>query len=163
MDYLSIKRLTWVLLLGVATQGALLAEPNRTTDLTTTDPNGFILTLTAVSVVFTALALLIVFFKCLGRVILYLSERNKVKSQGATLTPKPSCQGDALDAEVVVAISMALEATQAVPTGEAMAAIALSIEDYLSNSHDHETYRLTIKPRQTSWNNRSFGLRQNPH
>lgn len=159
-----ISRLIGGLSLVVALPMGLLAEGHnqRIADLQATDPNGFVLTLTAVSVVFSALALLIVFFKGLGRLMLYLSERNKPKPSTSTLSVVSSTD-DTPAGEVAVAIAMALRSKQQAPNEELVAAICLSIEDYLSNRHDMESYKLTIKPRPTQWNHRGQTMRQYPY
>lgn len=158
-------RLIGGLSLLIACPMGLLAQSQseRIAQLEATDPNGFVLTLTAVTVVFSALTLLIVFFKGLGRLMLYLSERNKPKPSTSAPSAVSSNDTPSAQEEVAVAISLALGAVQSAPSNEAMAAICLSLEDYLSSSHDQESYKLTIKPRVTQWNHRGQTLRKHPY
>ncbi|MDY3090795.1 MAG: OadG family transporter subunit [Porphyromonas sp.] len=149
------------LLLAVALPLGLQAENlSRSAQLQQTDPNGLILTMTAVFVVFLALVLLVVVFKAIGRGLLALSTPKTQAPECAQ--PTTTTTTSAQDNEVAVAISMALNSYRKMPSQEAMAAIALSIEDYCSNLHDFESYRLTIRPKATQWNARVQNLRKYP-
>lgn len=154
------------LALGLATVlslgGAMHAQSQNLEQLKTTDPHGFVLTLTAVSVVFSALALLIVFFKGIGRLMQYLSERHKRKQAEASECPPVASTRPT--PEVLVAISLALQSSriEGIPEEE-VACIALSLADHLSGQHDRESYKLTIRHRASQWNNRQAGLRQYPY
>lgn len=158
------SRLVWGLSLLTACPTGLSAQTqsDRLAQLRLTDPNGFVLTMTAVMVVFLALALLIVFFKCLGRFMQSISKRNEPQTSTSTLYATPSERGTQPSGEVAVAVAMALRAHQ-VPSAEVAAAIALSVEDFLCNSHDHESYKLTIRSRSTQWNHRGQMLRRSPY
>ena len=109
------------------------------------DPHGFILSVVSVSVVFSALALLWFFFATL------FSPR-KPKEKAA----KPA----KADGEVAAAIAMALDMEQ---DGDTYAAIAMAIHLYLNDSvHDAESFVLTIRPKESAWNDKSLNFRKLP-
>lgn len=140
---------------------SLQAESARVAELQQTDPRGLILTMTAVLVVFGALAMLVLLFKGIGRGLTALSKKSDAKApQNSTTATNTQVAPD--NNEVAVAISMALSSARALPSDEAMVAISLSLEDYCSSLHDYESYRLTIRPRATQWNARSQSLRRYP-
>lgn len=163
MNILAHQRLGLGLLL-VALPEVLSAETStRAQQMQETDPTGIVLTLTAVTVVFLALALLIAFFTLLGKLMQSLSSRPSggLKPEyTATSTPqKPQSK----DEEIALAISLALQTEALDPRSELVAAIALSLADYAESQHDHESYRLTIRPRVTAWNHRGQAMRQYPY
>lgn len=163
MNILAHKHLGLGLLL-VALPEVLSAETaTRAQQLQETDPSGIVLTLTAVSVVFTALVLLITFFWLLGKLMQYLSSRPSggLKSEytASSMPTKPHNK----DEEIALAISLALQTEALDPRSELVAAIALSLADYAESQHDHESYKLTIRPRVTAWNHRGQAMRQYPY
>lgn len=116
-------------------------------NLAESDPHGWILTLTSVSVVFGALLILWILFGLLGKA--FTREPGKK-------TPSP---------DEAAAIAMALEAARKEDTGgdpETAAAIALALDCYLSESvHDPESYTLTLRPSQPSaWSNPARNFRK---
>ena len=112
----------------------ILATSAKSEMLAQRDPYGFIMTLTAVAVVFSALFILYIFFGILGDIIsgkLKKKVSSKVKSTGKTP-----------DADTAAAIAMALQEQNA---GEIQAVIALALEEHLGqNVHDQESYIITI-------------------
>lgn len=156
-------RLVWGLLFVlVATPTGLLAQSERTAMLKATDPNGFILTLTAVTVVFSALILLIIFFKTLGYFIQTIAQKSRnsiVEVSQSVDEPIKSTLGN----EVAVAIGLALKQSKTELNDEAIVAVALSLEDYISGSHDYESYKLSIQHRPTQWHSKHLGLRKFPY
>lgn len=149
------------LLLAAALPLGLQAQDlSRSAQLQQTDPNGLILTVTAVSVVFLALLLLVFFFKGIGKGLLALSKPKATAPEHAQVTT--SSTTSVPDKEVAAAITMALDSYRTAPNLETMAAIALTIEDYCSSLHDHESYKLTIRPKSTQWNARVQNLRKYP-
>ena len=101
-----------------------------------TDPNGWILTLTSVSVVFAALIILWWIFTGIGRAF-----TRKGKAAPKKETPKKEAPADEA---VAAAIALALDMEQ---DGDTYAAIALALHLYLSESvHDTESYVITIRP-----------------
>jgi len=122
------------------------------------DPHGFILTLIAVMVVFTALVILAFVFGWIGNT-------NKRLQSGEPKVSKPKKSkkikaGD-MTPEVAAAISLALSREFG---GEVYAAIALALDDYLGGGvHDLESMIITINPSQNSqWANKTQNFRQLP-
>ena len=113
------------------------------------DPNGGILTLTSVSVVFGALLVLLVIFTLTGN-----SFSGKYKKTKKTPAAKA-------DDEVAAAIALALDMEQ---SGEDYAAVAAAVHLYLSECvHDSEPYIITIRRGDSPWNDKSrmFRKKQN--
>lgn len=126
------------------------------------DPAGGIMTLTAVLVVFSALALLVLIFRGIGLVFQRRSEAAGKQAKpagqpasGATTTASPS-------SEALVAISLALRESLGKPD-EVATAIGLALHSELENQHDYESYTLTIRHRPTQWNARIQGTRAYKH
>lgn len=154
----AIYRLALSIALGLCLVETLTAQSHNAMQLQETDPHGFILTLTAVGVVFTVLISLIVFFKSLGKLMQYLYHRHKVQEVQPT-----ECPASSLSPEAVVAIALALRSSKQSASDEEACCIALSLADYINSQHDQESYKLTIRPRPTQWNSRQQGLRKYPH
>lgn len=113
------------LLTAASTKSMMLAER---------DPHGFIMTLTAVAVVFSALIILYIFFGILGAF-------NSGKINLKKLCPRRKNSNN--EAETAAAITMALNNKL---SGEVHAAIGMALNEYLENSvHDQESYIITIK------------------
>lgn len=128
-----------LVLLDVASKAARMAEQ---------DPNGWIMTLVAVCVVFLTLFLLQYCYRFVG----WLSTREKKGSapgvdaknadarKGAGRAGKT---GSAAEGEVAAAIATALSMES---SGEIQAAIGLALDRWFSESiHDKESYIITIK------------------
>ncbi len=120
------------------------------------DPHGWVLTLIAVMVVFTALMILSFIFRWIGNTQ-QRPRKEKVKKQKARKTVKT---GD-LTPEVAAAISVALSQEFG---GEVYAAIALALDDYLGGGiHDAESFVITINPTPGStWADKAQNFRQLP-
>ena len=121
-----------LVLLDVASKAARMAEQ---------DPNGWIMTLVAVCVVFLTLFLLQYCYRFVG----WLSTREKKSSAG--VAPKkgarPAGSAGSADGEVAAAIATALSMES---SGEIQAAIGLALDRWFSESiHDKESYIITIK------------------
>ena len=114
------------------------------------DPAGGIMTFTAVLVVFLALLMLVLFFRCFG---IFFQRRNapKVEKPVAQKAPAASSTGKP-SAEALVAISLALQSAAGKPDEVAAAVIAMALRSELETQHDHESYVLTIRHRPTMWN-----------
>ena len=118
-----------------------------------TDPHGWVLTLIAVMVVFTALIILAFIFGWIGNA-------NKREKKSAPKAKKVHKQGN-MSPEVAAAISMALSMELG---DEVYAAIALALDDYLAGGvHDVESMIITIKPSAGSqWADKTQNFRQLP-
>lgn len=112
----------------------ILATSAKSEMLAQRDPHGFIMTLTAVAVVFSALFILYIFFGILGDII-----SGKLKRR---ISPKVKTASKVPDAETASAIALALQEQNA---GEIQAAIAVALEEHFGhNVHDQESYIITI-------------------
>lgn len=149
---------------ALATSVPAMASSERAIALAESDPSGFVLSFTAVSVVFSALVLLAVIFHLIGRLMRRLEERETAPSSGgqehASLAKS---SGRMPSSEELVAISLALDAARGEPNAEIAIAISLALEAERADQHDKESYRLTIRPRaNTAWNARHQGMRSLP-
>lgn len=108
------------------------------------DPSGVILTVIAVTVVFTALTILFGLYSLSGAIF---SGKFKKKAKAKD--------------EIAAAIAMALDAYQGSNEDEVQVAIATALHLYLSQSvHDIEPGIITIKSSQSDWNNKSRNFRK---
>lgn len=153
-------------LLGVLRLVALVPEAvaqssARSAALQQSDPSGLALTLTAVGVVFTALAMLVIVFKLIGRLMQRLN--NKPAMVVRTEYPQ-SAVGRPQEAEVMTAIALALDAERRQTSPEVAIAISMALRAYLEPVHDTESFVLTFAPRRaTQWSNKAWGMRQYPN
>ena len=107
------------------------------------------MTFTAVLVVFLALLMLVLIFRCIG---IFFQRRNapKVEKPATQKAPAASSTGKP-SAEALVAISLAVQSAAGKPD-EVAAVIAMALRSELETQHDHESYVLTIRHRPTMWN-----------
>ena len=116
------------------------------------DPHGWILSITSVSVVFTALAILWFLFWLL------FDRQAKKKAGLSSRGRRPSGSQD--EAEVAAAIALALDMEC---SGDVYAAIATAVHLYLSDAvHDVEPGIVTIVRKESGWNNKSLTFRRLP-
>ena len=110
------------------------------------DPHGFWIALLAMSVVFSALALLYICFKLFGK---FASRNLKDDTKEQTAAP-------------VAAQAASVPAASNDVNGETMAAICFALYQHL-NAHDNESGVLTLSPRDGSaWANKSGLMRDLP-
>ena len=106
------------------------------------------MTFTAVLVVFLALLMLVLIFRCIG-MFFQRSNAPKVEKPATQKAPAASSTGKP-SAEALVAISLALQSAAGKP--EVAAVITMALRSELETQHDHESYVLTIRHRPTMWN-----------
>lgn len=141
------------------------AESTRSMALRESDPSGIVLTLTAVTVVFSALILLVIVFKGIARLLAMLSERaerQKVRLKGqTTTTPRArSLAGN----EEAIAISLALQSRAQDLEKEAVVALSLALAMHQKGDvHDNESYRQTIRHRPSLWHSKYQAMRPSPN
>ena len=119
------------------------------------DPHGWILSITSVSVVFSALAILWFLFW-------FLFDRPaKKKAQPKPAKPvKNAPKGGAPDQEVAAAIALALDMEN---SGDVYAAIATAVHLYLNDAvHDVEPGIVTIRQSSSGWANKALNFRKLP-
>lgn len=122
------------------------------------DEHGFILSIVSVSVVFCALIILWWLFSLLGKVSGSSSKPNGGKEAAAgKVNAKASGK---LTPEVAAAISLALDQEM---NGEVYAAISTALHLYNEESvHDQESFVITIRRKESGWNNKEQNFRQLP-
>lgn len=109
------------------------------------DPHGFVLTLMAMGIVFSALLLLSICFYFFGK----LNEKRATRKKAAAIAPNAA----SAEAEAVKGDS-----------GEEIAAIAMALYEHL-NAHDKEDAILTInkvKKAYSPWSSKIYTLRETP-
>ena len=110
------------------------------------DRNGFGMTVLAMGVVFSALLILSICFRSIGKVNEKISKRKKAESRNGPV------------------VASDVKSTNA-DSGEELAAIVMALHEHL-NMHDHEDFVLTInkvKRAYSPWNSKIYSLRQTPH
>ncbi|MBR5250151.1 MAG: OadG family protein [Bacteroidales bacterium] len=128
-----------------STNNAVLEAKSKSAVMAELDPNGGLMALTAMSVVFLALIILFFVFKTIGK----LATRNQqhksdVATEGKITTVKAEEN-----------------------TGEAIAAISTALYLYAvdNEAHDEESFQITMKHTDRSyspWSSKIYTLRQNP-
>ncbi len=127
-------------------------------DMAEKDPRGFILSLVAVTVVFTALAILwFLFWLFFDRPAKKAAKDTSVISSGAKGGVEKSAPSD----EIAAVIALAMDMEQG---GDVYAAIALAMDLYFSDTvHDAESFVLTMRPKEGSaWNDKKQNFRKLP-
>lgn len=134
--------------LNTATKAQSMAEK---------DPHGGILSLVAVSVVFSALAILwFLFWLFFDR-----PAKKKAQAKAAPAKKAPAKASGEVSDEVAAVIALALDMEQG---GDVYAAIALAMDLYFSDTvHDAESFVLTLRPKESSaWNDKKQNFRKLP-
>ena len=115
------------------------------------DPHGWILSITAVCVVFLSLTLLWLIFW------LFFSPKNRARMRKMIPTLPISHQPDG---EVAAVIAAALDLDD---SGEVYAAIAAAMDLYLAETvHDKESYIITIRRSNSDWSAKTLNFRKLP-
>lgn len=110
------------------------------------DPNGFAMAAMAMTIVFSALALLCISFMIINKINAKAATVNKMKSHGIDVKETPSADQPDID------------------SGEEIAAIAMAIYEHL-NAHDNESTVLTInkvKRAYSPWSSKIYNMRRLP-
>lgn len=117
------------------------------------DPRGFVMAITAMSVVFFALLLIFQVFKQVGRFMIYRTKRSDAKNRKTTITEDISdskapkgVEDDAIQAEVI-------------------AAIAVAINQFEEDLHDLESNIVTINRvtrAYSPWSSKIYGINNQP-
>ena len=115
-----------------------------------TDPHGTTLTLIAVSTVFLGLIILYCIYTLSGNI--FSGKYKKDPSKKKAAKAKASAKAGGMSPEVAAAIAMALNAG-AGNEAEIAALTALSLY-FGTSTHDAESYVLTIKDADVTWNNK---------
>ena len=121
------------------------AKPDRMKQI---DPYGWIMALTAMSVVFTALILLYFLFKAIGNANIKASNRKAAAAAGAASSAAPKTDFGEVPAETYAAIATAMHLYMAE-----------------AEAHDDESFVVTMTPvdrTYTPWSTHIQGFRQTP-
>ena len=126
-------------------------------DMAVKDPHGFILALVAVTVVFSALAILWFLFWL-------FFDRPAKKAKAASVISseaKGGVEKSVPSDEIAAVIALAMDMEQG---GDVYAAIALAMDLYFSDTvHDAESFVLTMRPKEGSaWNDKKQNFRKLP-
>ena len=124
-------------------------EETKSQKMARIDPYGWIMALTAMSVVFTALILLYIIFKQIGNASIRRGRKKTAKSNAPE------------------AVKAAVAASEEVTTGETYAAIAMALHLFReeNDSHDEESFVVTLNHTDRTyspWSSKIYSLRQLP-
>lgn len=165
MKFSSLSRYVALALIIVSACPSAWAQSARAMQLKEQDPQGFILTLTAVLVVFSSLLMLVFVFRGVGNFMQSLQKKHEDKPASTPkLKTNTPASGAKLSGEAMAAVGLALQAELGARNGEVAAAIGMALRAELNQAHDLESYVVTINSRRgTQWNARSQGMRQYKH
>lgn len=120
------------------------------------DPHGFGITVLSMGIVFFCLALLYVFFRIFGMIIVHQRELKKAAEAAAAVQPvKAVAKTTEIAAEVAHKTNVVLKdgiQSKGIDREIYMAVIAMALKQYQDDVHDVESGIITIKPHQTMWN-----------
>ncbi|GHT66905.1 hypothetical protein AGMMS50239_29160 [Bacteroidia bacterium] len=137
-------RLLLFVVIGAQVQFANALNPEKVENLRAQDGIGIGMTITAMAIVFTCLAMLYTAFKLIGKISVRLSHKRAMASSGLSREE-------------------AREITQ--QSGELFAAIAMAIYE-ATELHDEENTILTIKNKESvysPWSSKIYTLRELPN
>ena len=129
-----------------STNNTLIDKGSKPTRMKAMDPYGWILALTAMSVVFVALILLYFIFKGVGKANIKAGQK---RASTATGTDEPTVKYGEVPAETYAAIATAMH---------------LYMEE--NESHDDESFVVTLKHTDRTyspWSSKIYTLRETPH
>lgn len=116
------------------------------------DPHGFAITILAMGTVFTCLALLFVFFSCLGVLMDHLNKAKKIANK-MPLKPVTKTVGavDTVIDKTATVMKDGLK-TKGKDKRIYIAVISMALKQYQDDVHDVESGIISIKPKNTTWN-----------
>ncbi|MDR2886214.1 MAG: OadG family protein [Rikenellaceae bacterium] len=112
------------------------------------DPHGYVMAISAMAVVFSALALLYILFKWLGKLNTAVARRRSENAKNAELLARSTKTPTAFAGEAEIA------------------AIAMALHEFKNELHDKQSTVLTINRTARSyspWSSKIYGLRQTPN
>ena len=117
------------------------------------DPHGFAITILAMGTVFACLALLYIFFRLLGLLMDHMNTAKKIanKQPFKPVTKTVKVVDDVIDTSTTI-LKDGLK-TKGIDKKVYIAVISMALKQYQDDVHDVESGIITIKPRQTNWNN----------
>ena len=141
---------------GYLPQATGLSKPQM---LKKTDPYGIGISVLSMGIVFSCLALLFVFFWAFGTYMRHKQRLAKATEKHATLLYKTGKKTLEVTSEISHKTNVMLKdglSTKGIDKETYMAVISLALQEYLEDVHDVEPGIITIKPKQTRWNNPSY-------
>ena len=139
-----------------------LPQPNGLSKpqlLKKTDPHGFGIAILSMGIVFSCLALLFIFFWAFGAYMKHKQRIARATEKHATLLYRTGKKTIEVTSEISHKTNVMLKdglKTKGIDKEIYMAVISLALQEYLEDVHDIEPGIITIKPKQTRWNNPSF-------
>ena len=153
---------TWKICNLEETTPGYLPQPNGLSKpqiLKKTDPHGFGIAALSMGIVFSCLALLFVFFWLFGAYMKHKQRIARATEKHATLLYKTGKKTIELTTEIGHKTNVMLKeglTTKGIDKEIYMAVISLALKEYLEDVHDIEPGIITIKPKQTRWNEPRF-------
>ena len=130
----------------------IMVSETKVAKLKREDPHGFGISVLAMGIVFSCLAMLFVFFTVFGLIMSHRSAAKKV----ANMQPlKAGVKTVEKTAEIGRKTSVILQdglKSKGIDKEIYIAVIAMAIKQYQNNVHDIESGVITIKPKNTDWN-----------
>lgn len=121
------------------------------------DPYGFIMSITAVAVVFSSLIVLYLCYSLIGKL---MSDQIRIPDFKSLFRKKDSQEQEEMTDETAAAIAMALREEN---SDEVYAAIAMALHSYNTDQvHDTESYIITIRPSRNRCSDRKDCFRKSP-
>ena len=121
------------------------------------DPHGFGITVLSMGIVFFCLALLYVFFRVFGMIIVHQRGLKKAAEVAASVQPvKAVAKTTEIAAEVAHKTNVVLKdglQKKGIDREIYMAVIAMALKQYQDDVHDVESGIITITPHHSMWNN----------
>ena len=153
---------TWSKANGDDITPGYLPQPNglsKSQILKKTDPHGFGIAILSMGIVFFCLALLFIFFWAFGAYMKHKQRIARATEKHATLLYKTGKKTIEVTSEISHKTNVMLKdglKTKGIDKEIYMAVISLALQEYLEDVHDIEPGIITIKPKETRWNNPSF-------
>ena len=141
---------------GYLPQAIGLSKPQM---LKKSDPHGFGIAILSMGIVFSCLALLFIFFWCFGAYMKHKQRLAKATEKHAALLYKTGKKTMEITSEISHKTNVMLKdglETKGIDKEIYMAVISLALKEYLEDVHDIESGIITIKPKQTRWNEPRF-------
>lgn len=117
------------------------------------DPHGYAITILAMGTVFFCLVLLYVFFRLLGLLMDHINTAKKIanKQPFKPVTKTVKAVDDVIDTSAII-LKDGLK-TKGIDKKVYIAVISMALKQYQDDVHDTESGIITIKPKNTNWNN----------
>lgn len=131
-----------------STNNAGVDQESKSDRMHRVDPYGWIMTITAMGVVFSALIVLAIIFTYIGKFSVSRGQRKATKAAEDKGEAAPVAKAEDYSAEAFAAISMALH---------------MFIEE--NEAHDEESFTITLQHetrKYSPWSSKIYGLRQTP-